>query len=113
MPLPPHRADAKKIRVQNVGSFNPRPSSARPHDAAAWSGIMGILYRAGWKRPCQDAKAPCLPPAAAEPSGICRLLLALAVIAAIVGLLGHAARDIQHARTIASTTVQSHLGAPR
>ena len=77
-----------------------------------WSDIMGILYRAGWKRPCQDAKAPCLPPATAEPSGIC-LLLALAVIAAIVGLLGHAARDIQHARTIASTTVQSHLGAPR
>ena len=99
----------EKIRVQNVGSFNPRPSSARPHDAAAWSGIMGILYRAGWKGPCQDAKAPCLPPATAEPSGIC-LLLALAVIAAIVGLLGHAARDIQDARAVASTTVQSHLG---
>ncbi len=108
MPAPPRR---EKIRVQNVGSFNPRPSSARPRIVVSWSNAMDILYRASWRQSCRNVKTgrPWVA-AAAEPSGVRRLVLAIIIIAAIVGLLAQAARNIQDARAIASTTVQSHLG---
>ena len=112
MPLPPHRADAKKIRVQNVGSFNPRPSSARPRIAVSWSNVMDILYRASWRQSCRNAKTcrPCV--AAAEPSGIRRLVLAIVIIAAIVAMLDRAA-DANAGARVASATVQKHQGAPK
>ena len=46
----------------------------------------------------------------AQPSGIGRLLLALAVIAAIVGLLGHASDS---RRDVIASTMPSHLGASK
>jgi hypothetical protein len=72
---------------------------------------MDILFSAGWKRHRQaDTNRPhwC----SGQPSGVCRLLLALALITAIVALLDHAADAGSPAR-IAAATAQSHQGASK
>jgi hypothetical protein len=73
---------------------------------------MGILLSEGWKQSRQAAGASPSHWSSAQPSGVGRLLLALAVIAAIVAMLGHAADTNPHAQ-VASATVQKHQGAPR
>ena len=73
---------------------------------------MDILFSASWRQHRQAADTTRPDWSSAEPSGVSRLLLALAVIAGIVGLLGHAAE--RTLRTgVASTTAQSHQGAPK
>jgi hypothetical protein len=73
-----------------------------------WSDVMDILFRTSRKQARRLAEAG--PSNRAQPSGIGRLLLALAVIAAIVGLLGHASDS---RRDVIASTVPSHLGAPK
>jgi hypothetical protein len=73
---------------------------------------MGILLSEGWRQSRQAAGASQPHWSSAQPSGVSRLLLALAVIAAIVALLGHAA-DANPDTQVASATVQNHQGASR
>ena len=77
---------------------------------------MDLLYNTAWLCAAKRRKAHAkiepdgLP---STPSGASRLLLALAVIGVIVGLLGQAASTIPDRQVIASTTMPSHLGAPK
>jgi hypothetical protein len=80
--------------------------------AALWSEVMDILFSASRRQHRQAADASRLYWSPAQPSGVGRLLLALAIITAIVAVLGHAADDAPHTK-VASATVQSHQGAPR
>jgi len=71
---------------------------------------MDILFWAGWihQHQVRRASRPDWPPV--QQSDVSRLLLALAVIAAIVGLLGHASNE--HSDIVAST-VPSQSGASK
>jgi hypothetical protein len=88
-----------------------RPS-LEPHVAAGRSNVMDVLFFASWIWARRNAGSRILDPVPTWPSDACRLLLALAVIAAIVGLLGHAANTGPDAR-VASIIVPSHSGAPK
>jgi len=89
-----------------------RPS-LEPHEAAGWSEVMDILFGAGRILALRKAEAESTEHAKAGPAGILRLLLALTVIAAIVGLLERAATSENGLPAIASTTVQHRVGAPQ
>jgi hypothetical protein len=73
---------------------------------------MDILYCASWRlaqrEPQNDPSNR-----AAQPSGIGRLLLALAVIAIMVGVLEQAAGASSPPNLVASSTLSSHLGASK
>jgi hypothetical protein len=73
---------------------------------------MDILFSASWRRHRQAADTNRRHWSSAQPSGVGRLLLALALITAIVALLDHAADAGSPAR-IASATAQSHQGASK
>jgi hypothetical protein len=79
-----------------------------------WSDHMDLLYNTAWLCAAKRRKAhrgiepDRLFPAPA-PSGVRRLLLAVAAIAVIVALLGHASD--RRPALVASTTMPSHLGA--
>jgi hypothetical protein len=78
---------------------------------------MDLLYNTAWLCAAKQRKAhrggePDPLPSAPAPSGAGRLLLALAVIGATVGLLGHAANTQKDPR-VASMVTPSHLGAPK
>jgi hypothetical protein len=71
---------------------------------------MDIVFPASWRQHRQIAGTR-RSDWSSPPSGVGRLLLALAVIAAIVALLDHAAGGATHA-CVASTTLQTHQGEP-
>lgn len=64
---------------------------------------MDILFRAKWRKPHHGSGTDRLYSPSGESSGLSRLLLALAVIAAIVAMLDHAAR----------TTADAHASSNR
>ena len=64
---------------------------------------MDILFRAKWRKPRHGSGTDRLYSPSGELSGLSRLLLALAVIAAIVAMLDHAAR----------TTADAHASSNR
>ena len=74
---------------------------------------MDILFYTTWMWARRNAGSRILDPVSTRPSGVCRLLLALAVIAAIVGLLGHAANIGPDARVVASVIMPGHSGASK
>jgi hypothetical protein len=68
---------------------------------------MDALFLARWMNSRRDSGA-CRSCPSDQPSGLNRLILALAVIAAIVGLLGQAARMTEDPAALA--TQSSHSG---
>lgn len=78
---------------------------------------MDILYCTGWLYASNRHKGlgtanPGDLPWASASSSVGRLLLALTIIAVIVGMLGHAARDTD-LHTVASTIQPSQWGTPK
>jgi hypothetical protein len=72
--------------------------------------FAGWLYAANRRKPLRIIETDRLPSTSAS-SSVGRLLLALVIVAVIVGVLGHAA-DNAASHVVASTTQPSHLGEP-
>ena len=74
---------------------------------------MDILFGTSWMLALRETAPESTERAPASPAGVSRLLLALAVIAAIVGSLDHAASSGGGSSAIASMAVHDQVGEPR